>query len=135
MVYDKLIVHHSISAATISSSLINDVMFKITDLLVFAKFYFKHTMAPECFLNREKRGGTKNIKYKFRFAPKFAKYLHQPVISIGVESCTFSSHLTRTGVWGRSPQPSEVRWYGSGSPNAWRFGEIYYQNNPFLGMF
>jgi len=32
------------------------------------------------------RGGGGDIKYKFRFAPKFAK--HQPVISMGVVSCT-----------------------------------------------
>jgi len=46
---------------------------------------------------------------------------------------------------GRSPQPPEARgsggrvWQGGlikcGAPIAWRFLEIYYQNNPFLGMF
>jgi len=40
------------------------------------------------FLNR----GAENIKYKFRFAPQFAKHLHQPVISMAAGSCTFASH-------------------------------------------
>jgi len=35
----------------------------------------------------EQRGGGR--KYKFRFASKFAKHLHQPVISKRVGSCTF----------------------------------------------
>jgi len=46
--------------------------------------------------------GAENIKYKLRFAPKFVKHLHQPVISMGVGSCTFYSHLTWTRVWGRT---------------------------------
>jgi len=33
-------------------------------------------VAQKNFLNR--REGAENIKYKFRFAPKFAKHLHQP---------------------------------------------------------
>jgi len=40
----------------------------------------------------------------FRFAPKFVKHLHQPVISMRVRSCTSFSHFTWTGVCGRSPQ-------------------------------
>jgi len=59
--------------------------------------------------------GAENIKYKFCFCPKIAKHLHQPVISIGVESCTFSSHLTYCN-WGS----------GGGAPSAWRFFGIYY---------
>jgi len=55
-------------------------------------------------------GRAENIIYKFRFVPKFAKHLPQPIILMRVGSCTSSSHLT-TGVW------------------------RHYQNNPFLGMF
>jgi len=56
--------------------------------------------------------GAENITYKFRFASKVAKHLHQPVISMGDwRTCTFSSHFTWTEVWDLQ------------------------QNNPFLGMF
>jgi len=41
---------------------------------------------------------------KFRFASKFAKYLHQPVISRGVETCTFFNYLTAMGVWALPPE-------------------------------
>jgi len=54
----------------------------------------------ETFFEQE----AENLKYKFSFAPKLAKYLHQPVISMGVGPCTISSYLTRTGVWGQSAQ-------------------------------
>jgi len=68
-------------------------------------------VAHEYFLNKRGRGA-ENIKYKFRFA-KIAKHLHQSVISMGVGLQSFNLN----------------------SPSAWRFGGIYYQNNPFLCMF
>jgi len=40
----------------------------------------------------EQRGEAENIKCKFRFCPKIAKHLHQPVISMGGETCTFFNH-------------------------------------------
>jgi len=49
-------------------------------------------------------GGAENLKYKFCFAPKFAKYVHQPVISMGEGPCTLShSYLTRTGSGSEAP--------------------------------
>jgi len=47
-------------------------------------------VARERFLNRR---GAENIKYMFCFALKFAKNLHQPVISMGVGYYTSFSHL------------------------------------------
>jgi len=61
-----------------------------------------------------------------------ANHVHQPVISLGAWSYTFYGHLTWTGVWRRTP---EARGSGSGASSDWRFGGIYYQNNPFLSMF
>jgi len=38
------------------------------------------------------------------FCQKLVNHLHQPVNLMGEGSCTFSSYLTGTGVWGRSRQ-------------------------------
>jgi len=58
------------------------VLFVVSDIIIiYAETFFE-------------QGGESGIKYKFRFATKFAKYLHQPVISMGVGSYTYSSHLT-----------------------------------------
>jgi len=59
------------------------------------------------FFNRG--GGAENIKYKVSFCPQIAKHLLQPIILMRVGSCTFSSHLTSTRVWGRKPQSPEAR--------------------------
>jgi len=74
------------------------------------------------------------MKYKFRFASKFAKHLHQPVTSIGVRSYIFSRHLTCIGTGGGAPaHGSKGVWRQT--PSAWRFWGVYYQNIPFLGTF
>jgi len=52
------------------------------------------------------------------------KYLHQRVISMGVGTCTFSSHLTWMWVWGRSIQPPEARVPGAEPQRL----AIYYKN-------
>jgi len=80
-------------------------------------------VARERFLNKGGQG-SENIKYKFHFTSKYVKHLHQPVISMGVGSCTFSSHLTWTGSGGRSSQPPKARKSGGGAPSAWRFWGI-----------
>jgi len=57
------------------------------------------------------RGGRwQKIQNKSSFCPKIANHLYQPVISMRARSYTFPGR-------------------------AWRFFGIYYQNNPFLGMF
>jgi len=64
-----------------------------------------------------------------------ANHLHQLVILMEAGCYTISNQLFLTGVWSRSPQPPEARGSGGGAPSDWRFLGIYYQNNPFLGIF
>jgi len=39
--------------------------------------------------------------------------LHQPVISMGIGSCSFATNLTWTGVWWRSRHAPEARGFGA----------------------
>jgi len=56
------------------------------------------TVERERFLNRGGRGA-ENIKYKFRFASKFAKHLHQPVFSMGVALGDFGDLLPKYSIF------------------------------------
>jgi len=54
----------------------------------------------------------------FCFASKLPSICINQNYSMGVESCTFSSHLTKTGVWERLLQPPEAIEFGGGVPSA-----------------
>jgi len=70
-------------------------------------------------------GGRKYKIIKFHFYPKIAKHLHQPKIFNGSRVFAHSLFIESK----REPA-------GGGEHSAFGdFGDVYYQNNPFLGMF
>jgi len=88
--------------------------------------------------------GSRKYKIEVSLCPKFAKHLHQPVISVRViwvlrilkslnlnsSHCLFSSHCL-----GAKPTAARGNRFGGVASSAWRVLGIYYQNNPFLDMF